>query len=176
MLTFGTQLSPLLASTNTVLNHKGCLKMLDLKRMAPKVLRLRIRGNFNIGKETQASEVYVHLQNLLRVYCPVHAGVEGNGRADRLAGKATLTSGLLLGRSEVLKNLRQLPAGTKPRTPHHRSSGGERCGKRKHSTNVLERTRECHRQSNEHWNSFKGNVGETVLRDRVERIWAFPSA
>ena len=86
--------------------HKGCLKMLDLKRMAPKVLRLRIRGNFNIGKETQASEVYVHLQNLLWVYCPVHAGVEGNGRADRLAGKATLTSGLLLGRSEVLKNLR----------------------------------------------------------------------
>ena len=84
--------------------HKGCLKILDLKRMAPKVFRLR--GNFNIGKETQASEVYIHLQNLLWVYCPVHAGVKGNGRADRLAGKATLTSGLLLGRSEVLKNLR----------------------------------------------------------------------
>ena len=66
----------------------------------------RLRGNFNIGKETQASEVYIHLQNLLWVYCPVHAGVKENGRADRLAGKATLTSGLLLGRSEVLKNLR----------------------------------------------------------------------
>ena len=36
-----------------------------------------------------------------------HAGVKGKyGRADRLAGKATLTSGLLLGRPEVLRNLR----------------------------------------------------------------------
>ena len=45
----------------------------------------------------------IHLQKLLWVYCHGHAGVKGNDRADRLAGKATLTSGLLLGRSEVLK-------------------------------------------------------------------------
>ena len=32
--------------------------------------------------------------------------VMGNDRADRLAGKATLTSGLLLGKSEVMRNLR----------------------------------------------------------------------
>ena len=44
-----------------------------------------------------------HLRKLLWVYCPGHAGVKG---ADRQAGKATLTSGLLLGRSEVLKRLR----------------------------------------------------------------------
>ena len=31
----------------------------------------------------------------------------GNDRVDRLAGKATLTSGLLLGRSEVLRSLRR---------------------------------------------------------------------
>ena len=37
---------------------------------------------------------------------PGHAGVKGNDRADTLAGKATLTSGLLLGRSEVLRSLR----------------------------------------------------------------------
>ena len=35
-----------------------------------------------------------------------HAGVKGNDRADRLAGKTTLTKGLLLGRSEVLRSLR----------------------------------------------------------------------
>ena len=39
-------------------------------------------------------------------YCPGHAGVKGNDRADRLSGKATITSGLLLGRSEVLRSLK----------------------------------------------------------------------
>ena len=43
--------------------------------------------------------VDICLQKLLRVYCPGHAGVKGNDRADRLVGKATLTNGLLLGRS-----------------------------------------------------------------------------
>ena len=32
--------------------------------------------------------------------------MKANDRADRLAGKAALTSGLLLGRSEVLRSLR----------------------------------------------------------------------
>ena len=50
--------------------------------------------------------VDTHLLKLLRVYCPGHAEVNGNDRADRLAGKATLTSGLRLGRSEVLRCLR----------------------------------------------------------------------
>ena len=40
------------------------------------------------------------------VYCPGHAGEKGNDRADRLSGKATITSCLLLGRSEVLRSLR----------------------------------------------------------------------
>ena len=40
------------------------------------------------------------------MYCHGHAGVKGNDPADRLADKAALTSGLLLGRSEVLRNLR----------------------------------------------------------------------
>ena len=50
--------------------------------------------------------VDTHLQKLLWVYCPGYAGVKGNDRADRLAGKATLTSGLLLRRSEVLRSFR----------------------------------------------------------------------
>ena len=56
--------------------------------------------------DRNASMVDIHLRKLLWVYCPGHAGVKGNDRADRLAGKATLTSGLLLGRSEVLRSLR----------------------------------------------------------------------
>ena len=45
--------------------------------------------------------VAIHFRKLLWVYCR-----KGNDRADRLAGKATLTSGLRLGRFEVLRSLR----------------------------------------------------------------------
>ena len=68
--------------------------------------------------------------------------MQGNDQANTLAGKVTLRSNLLLGRSEVLRSLRHylrahsqghhsidhcveeletLPAGTKPRTILHRS-------------------------------------------------------
>ena len=40
------------------------------------------------------------------VYYPGHAGVKGNDGADRLAGKASITGSLHLGRSEVLRSLR----------------------------------------------------------------------
>ena len=50
--------------------------------------------------------VDIHLRNILWVYCPGHVGMKENDRADRLAGKATLTTRLLLGRSEVLRILR----------------------------------------------------------------------
>ena len=51
------------------------------------------------------SMVDIHLRKLW-VCCPGHAGVKANDRADRLAGKATLTSGLLLGRAEELTILK----------------------------------------------------------------------
>ena len=82
-------------------------------------------------------------------------------------------------------------ANTRPRTSHHRSSRGERVGlateKRGfafllgreraivNQTTVgtvskamilLERTREGLRQSNDRWNCFKGNAGETAERQR----------
>ena len=76
------------------------------------------------------SIVDIHLRKLLWVYCPGHAGVKGNDRADRLAGKATLTSGLLLGRSGVEK-LETLPVDTKPTASHYRSPEGERRGQTK---------------------------------------------
>ncbi len=56
--------------------------------------------------DRNVSMVDIHLRNLLWVYCPGYAGVKGNDRAHRLASKETLTSGLLLERSEVLRSLR----------------------------------------------------------------------
>ena len=97
-------------------------------------------------------------------YCPGYAGVKGNDRADRLAGKATLTSGLLLGRSEVLRSFRHYLTA---QSQGHRTidcleeRGVERGSARRSS---LKRTREGHRQSDEHWNRFKRNVEETSGR------------
>ena len=48
----------------------------------------------------------LRLQRLLWIYCPGQAGVSGNERADRLASTADITSGLQLGRAEVLRSLR----------------------------------------------------------------------
>jgi len=57
------------------------------------------------SSEWNESVVDTHLRKLW-VYCPGHAGLKGNDRADRLAGKATLASSLRLGRYEVLRSLR----------------------------------------------------------------------
>ena len=48
-----------------------------------------------------------HLRKFLWMYCPGHAEVKGNGWAGSLAGKASITHGLYLGRSEVLRSSRQ---------------------------------------------------------------------
>ena len=47
----------------------------------------------------------LRLQRLLWIYCPGHTGVSGNERADRLASTADITSGLQLGRAEVIRGL-----------------------------------------------------------------------
>ena len=57
------------------------------------------------------------LQRLLWIYCPGHAGVSGNERADRLASTADITSGLQLGRAEVLRGLRDFLNMDRPE--HH---------------------------------------------------------
>ena len=104
--------------------------------------------------------VHIHLRKLLWVYCPGHTGVKGNDRAERLAGKAAITSDLCLGRPEVLRSLR-LHVGAQPRTSHRRSPIAERRGKRKRSLIFLERTRKEYCQSDEHWDCFKRNAGES---------------
>ena len=110
-----------------------------------------------------------HHRRKLWVYCPGHAGVKGM-TADRLAGKVTLTSGLLLGRSEVLRSLSHyLWAQSQG---YHAIDRLEEIGVER---GFIGRTRESRCQSDEHWNRFKGDVGETFERDGVEHIWAFPS-
>ena len=115
------------------------------------------------------SMVDIHLLKLLWVYCPGHAGVKRNDRADRLAGKATLTSGLLHERSEVLRSLRHYLRAQSQRyhtIDHQEKRGVERGSARRSS---FRETREGYRQSDEHWNCFKGNVTETS-ESWVERI------
>ena len=93
----------------------------------------------------------IHIRKFLWVYCPGHAGVKGNDRGDRLVDKATLTSGLLLGRSEVLRNLRQyLRAQSQGYHTIYRLQ--ERCVETGSSSH--------HSDEHHRWNSFKGNIGE----------------
>ena len=59
----------------------------------------------------------LRLQRLLWIYSPGHAGVSGNERADRLASTADITSGLQLGRAELLRGSRNFLSTDKPE--HH---------------------------------------------------------
>ena len=89
--------------------------------------------------------------------------MQANDRADRLAGKAAITSGLRLGISDVLKSWRHC---LQAQSQGHRSPEEERSRKKKRSTifSFLERTKDGRCQSDENWNRFKGNVGETSRR------------
>ena len=116
------------------------------------------------------------------IYCPGHAGDKRNDPADRPASKDPCGSTVLdtLETREVTEQIDQrakqppqvesveeletLPAGTEPRTSHHGSPGGERRRPRQRPTIFLERARKGHRQSDQLWNCFKGNVGETPER------------
>ena len=61
----------------------------------------------------------------------------------------------------TFEGLETLPVDTKPRTPYYWSLGGRRLGKSNCARFFLERNREGQRQSDEHWNWLKWNVGET---------------
>ena len=101
------------------------------------------------------------------MHCPGHAGVTGKDRADTLAGKATFTSSLMLlgRRSEVLRSMRhylQAQSQEHHTIDHLQERGVERESARRSSDR--ERTRKGGQIVNlweKHWNSFKGNVGDT---------------
>ena len=114
------------------------------------------------GRKATLNEV------LLWVYCPGHAGVKGNDRTDG-------ASGLLLGRSEVLRSLRHyLRAQSRGHhtTDHLEERGVQRGSARRSS--LKGRERDIDNQTNIGTVS-KATLGK-LLRDGVERIWAFQSA
>ena len=104
-----------------------------------------------------------------------HCEGKGNDWAERLAGKATFKSGLLLGRSEVLRNLRTT------------------CGVQSQGLHTIDRLEErsvergsagrCSLKGRERAIVNQTNIGTVPkatlgkrLRDELEHIWAFPSA
>ena len=96
-------------------------------------------------------------------------------RADRLASTADITSGLQLGRAEVLRGLRNFLSTDKPE--HHsidrlKERGVEK-GSGRHST-LQGRERSVFNQTNIGTVS-RATLGR-LLRDGAERVWAFPSA
>ena len=104
--------------------------------------------------------------------CGCSAGLRGNDRADRLAGKATLSSGLVLGRSEVLRNLKHY---LRAQSQGHRTIDllEERGVQRGSATrsSVLEKTCEGYTFSG---TVLKAKLGK-LMTDGVERMWGFPS-
>ena len=104
----------------------------------------------------------LRLQRLPWIYCPGHVGVRGNERAGRLASTADITSGLQLGRAEVLRGLRNFLNTDKPE--HHsidrlKERGVEK-GSGRHST-LQGRERSVFNQT---------NIG-TVSRATLGRLW-----
>ena len=107
----------------------------------------------------------------LWMYCTEHAGVKGNVRAARLAGKSTLTSALLLERSEASRSLRHyLRAQSQG---HHTIDYLEERGVDRRSS-LKGRDRAIVSQTN--IGTVSGATLGKLQRDGVERIWAFPSA
>ena len=112
--------------------------------------------------------VSIHLPKLLWVYCLGHAGLKGNDRVDRMAGKATLTSGLLLGRSETLRSTTcgHKATGITPSIAWRREALDDIPSKDERGPSSIWRTLEPF---------SKATLGK-LLRDGEERIWAFLSA
>ena len=106
----------------------------------------------------------LRLQRLLWIYCPGHAGVSGNERADRLTSTADIISGLQLGRAEVLRGLRNFLSTDKPE--HHSIDRlKERgVGERKRPTFHPPRPRTICVQPDKYWHCFEDNLGETAKR------------
>ena len=99
--------------------------------------------------------------------CLWHTGVEENDRADSLVGKATLTSCLLLGESELLRNLRHYVRDIAPSIALRREAWKEEA-----LEIFLEKKRESHRESDDTGTVSKATFGK-LLSDGVERIWLF---
>ena len=115
----------------------------------------------------------INSEQILWIYCPGHAGVQGNERADWLAGRAKVTDGLKLGRSDVIRNLRRhLQENYRHHTVDRLKERGIRQGSARWST-LRGKNRARMNQTN------IGTVSritlKRLLQDGLERLWAFPS-
>ena len=118
----------------------------------------------------------IRLNKVTWMYCPGHAGVKGNERADRLAGTATIEEGLLLGKSEVLRQLRKI-LQTNHQPQHHSVDRLQERGVQKGSGRWLTmrgRDRAIFNQTS--IGTISRATLNTLLKDGAERIWAFSSA
>ena len=116
----------------------------------------------------------IHLWKLLWVYCPGHAGVKGNDKADIVVGKATLANGLLLGKSQALRSLKHyMQAQSQGHHPidHLQERGVERESAWWSFLNGWERA--IVNQMNI-WTVSKAKLGK-LLRGQMEHIQVFPS-
>ena len=128
----------------------------------------------------------IRLQRLLWIYCPGHAGVSRNeprsyilsiyiAQWNERASTGDITSGLQLGRAEVLGGLRNFLNMDRPEhhsTDRPKERGVEK-GSSRHST-LKGRERSVFNQTNIGTVS-RATLGR-LLRDGAERVWAFPSA
>ena len=117
----------------------------------------------------------IQLRRIRWVYCAGHAGVKEHDREDRLAGKATITGGVRLGRSEVLRSLRHYLLAQSQ--GHHTIERLEERGVERGSAQrpfLRGRERAIVNQTNIGTVS-RATLGK-LLRDGVESRWAFPSA
>ena len=121
------------------------------------------------------SVVNIRLWKRLWMYCPGHAREKGNDQSDKLAGKATLTSGFLFGTYKMLRSLRHYLWVQSQR--HHtidclEERGVKRGSPRRSSVKGRERAIISQMKT--------GTVSKATLgklpRDTVERTWAFLSA
>ena len=114
-------------------------------------------------------------QRLLWIYCPGHARVSGNEWADRLAGTADITSGLQLGRAEVLRGLRNFLNMDRPE--HHNIDHPKERGVEKESGRYSTfRGREQSVLYQTYIVTVLRATFARLLRDGAARVWAFPSA
>ena len=122
-----------------------------------------------------ASMLDIHLGRLLWLHHPGHAAVEENDRADIVARKTTITSGLRLGKSECWGARDTLLAGAKPRTLYHRSLEGEKRRKRKAFEDLPSKNEKKPSSIRSTLELFQRATPGKQLRSGLERIWAFPS-
>ena len=114
----------------------------------------------------------LRLQRLLWIYCPGHTGISGNERADRLASTADTTSGLQLGRAEVLRGLRNFLNMDRPEhySIDRLKERGVEKGSGRHST-LQGREQSVFNQANIVTVS-RATLGR-LLRDGAESVWSF---